>query len=201
VKSGFKGTLGCFLSHYRAWETFLTSGASYALILEDDFIPRAILPGNFSASGLPEKFDVCWLNERMSTPLRGDFAFIPVNEVAASRASPDWVATGGDAYLLSRDGAAKLVSRVNEDGFFGDVDWRILTYALNDMEITRLPIESYARWAMEAHRRVVRPRPPLNAFAASLGLFKTISAGSVREDMNTGQHPHVGIVNRIDPPS
>jgi len=193
VDPNFKGTLGCFISHYRAWEQFLDSKMAFALILEDDFIPRIRLPKDFVALGLPSDFDICWLNERMASLHSSGFSFVGVKDIVKARASPDWAACGGDAYLISRQGAKNLLSYIAEDGFYGDVDWRMASYSLNREDVASLPITSYARWAIEAHLRVIRSRESLRSFATSIGLFGTVDSGSIREEMNNGQHAHVGI--------
>ncbi|WP_395663661.1 hypothetical protein [Aestuariivirga sp.] len=44
ISHKFKGTLGCFLCHLRAWELLLESKKDYALIVEDGFRPRQLSP-------------------------------------------------------------------------------------------------------------------------------------------------------------
>jgi hypothetical protein len=190
VSKNFKGTLGCFLSHFAAWERLLASDLDHALIVEDDFRPLLSLPSSISSLGLPPEHDVCFINERMQTTEIGEFGFIPVPEVVAMRASPRWAACGNEGYIVSRKGAEKLIQRVIEDGFFGDSDWRMLSYCVVPEHVSRLDSDSFASKALKAHLHVVRPREPLQAFAASIGIIGLVDTGSGRVDQNIGQHAH-----------
>ena len=65
-----RGAIGASLSHFKVWQTFLKSGAKYALVLEDD----VNLPSTFSvmvkdcAKSLPAKWDV-WILGWNHTPV------------------------------------------------------------------------------------------------------------------------------------
>jgi glycosyl transferase family 25 len=65
-----RGAIGASLSHYKAWQEFLKSGAKYALIMEDD----AQLPAAFAmmvkdcAKDLPENWDA-WILGWSHTPV------------------------------------------------------------------------------------------------------------------------------------
>jgi GR25 family glycosyltransferase involved in LPS biosynthesis len=199
VSSRFKGTLGCFLSHFSAWERFLDTKADYALILEDDFRPLIRFPETISALRLPPSFDICWLNEGMATSIAGDFGVAPVTEVVLKRSSTTWTGNGGYGYLVSRPGATKLLEQVSEDGFFGDVDWRMLAYSLDPDIIYKLPNLHFAKQAMAAHLKIVRARKSFLSYAGSIALFGIVYTGSSRTAQNTGKHVHEELTSAAHP--
>jgi GR25 family glycosyltransferase involved in LPS biosynthesis len=193
VSRNLKGTLGCFLSHYRAWERFLATDRHFALILEDDFRPKVKFPDRLAALEFPGEFDICWLNDRMQTQRSGAFGYVEARDVLARRASPHWLANGNEGYAISRTGAEKLIQRVDEDGFFGDPDWRMLTYSVDEAEIETLAEDTFAKKAMTAHLSVTKPREPLLAYAASTGLIAMVETGSGRLQQNARIHAHQDI--------
>ena len=64
-----RGTLGCFLSHAAAWESFLAGSWSHGLFLEDDVIPLLAVPGGVGA--LPAGGVRALLRERSDGAARG----------------------------------------------------------------------------------------------------------------------------------
>ena len=72
VSASFKGTLGCFLAHYAAWEAHLKSGEAHALILEDDCLPLVDIPASAAALELPEAFDICFLTTALGRVAAAD---------------------------------------------------------------------------------------------------------------------------------
>ena len=178
------GTLGCFLGHAAAWAAMLARGLDHCLIVEDDVIPLFDLPARWGVFGLPESFDLCFVNDRMAPPGTGGFAAVPLAD--AMRAFPHTRnAPGADGYLLSAAGARTLLDWVAADGFGGDVDWRLLAYGLTAAQCAALPAASHARLAL------ARLRPPgsaarLHAYALSPPLIRTVPLASDREDENRG---------------
>ena len=74
-----RGTLGCFLSHAAAWDAMLARGLAHCLIIEDDVVPQLPLPPGLGALGLPDGFDLCFVNDRMQPVW-------PASRIAASAA-------------------------------------------------------------------------------------------------------------------
>ncbi len=182
-----RGTLGCFLSHAAAWEALLASGDSHGLILEDDVIPLLELPATLGGLGLPDEFDLCFVNDRLEPKTGGAsldaIAAVPLAEAMAGF-HPDDNAPGGDGYILSRTGAAKLLDWVGADGFAYDVDWRLLAYSLTADEVAGIPAHAYARQELERLGAAV-PRPErLRACALFPALIRTVGVSSDREDQN-----------------
>lgn len=194
----FKGTLGCFLAHYAAWEAHLKSTEPHALILEDDCLPLIDIPRSGTSLMLPADFDICFLtnglgvlgSERAATEMLPIYR--PLADSVAERAA-QLLAPGGYGYVLSRRGAEQLIARVDEDGFFGDVDWRMIAYCLPRHAVDGYPQESFARGVLSAHLQVIVPRPPLAGFCCYPGLVKPGRIGSVRERDNERRHAHLWI--------
>lgn len=196
VDPALKGTLGCFLAHYAAWEAHLRSGEPHALILEDDCLPLIDIPRSGAALMLPTDYDICFLTNGLGSRGHdtdsGDPLPVhrPLAPVVASLAH-GLVAPGGYGYVLSRRGAEQLVTRVDEDGFFGDVDWRMISYCLPREAIDGYPPKSYACRVISAHLQVVAARAPLSGFCCYPGLVKPGRIGSVRERDNAPVRPRV----------
>jgi GR25 family glycosyltransferase involved in LPS biosynthesis len=136
-KSIGRGTLGCFLGHLNAWQAVAGGADGFALVLEDDAVPMLkISTESFVALDLPDDWDICFVNERMSIPVSSEYVelygqrrVLPVEDVISMRPK-EQRGVGADAYLLSRKGAAKLLSAVSRDGIVGHVDFQLLAYCV-----------------------------------------------------------------------
>ncbi len=188
--AAMRGTLGCFLSHVSAWETMLARGLAHCLIIEDDVVPMLPLPAGLGGFGLPDDYDLCFVNDRLQPRL-------PAEQVAGSDRwqtyplaqafagfPPEDNAPGADGYLLSVAGARKLLAWVEQDGFAHDVDWRLLTYGLHPAEYDALPRHSHAWGVIDALRHGVRRSDRLHAYVLHPALIRSIPISSDREDDN-----------------
>lgn len=198
VNPAFKGTLGCFLAHYAAWEAFLGSSEPHALILEDDCLPLIDIPRSGRALMLPDEFDVCFLTNGLGSLGSDETAMnsLPIHrplEQGVAALAHNLVAPGGYGYVLSRRGAEQLISRVDEDGFYGDVDWRMIAYCLPRAAIDGYPPESFARGVLAAHLQIMAARAPLKGFCCYPGLVNPGRIGSVRERDNAQRHAHMWV--------
>ena len=134
-----KGTLGCSLSHAVAWEAIVHAGAECSLILEDDAELNGI--EHLRDFRLPDNVDLVFCNQRMSyeksgidlLPLLPAFEYITRNGTGV----------GADGYLLSGDGARKLLAFYARDGFYSHVDLRLAAYSLTVAEMETLPQRQY----------------------------------------------------------
>ena len=185
-----RGTLGCFLSHVAAWEAMLARNLPHCLVIEDDVVPLVPLPATLGAFPLPAGYDLCFVNDRLQPRW-------PAERVAAA---PGWTtepfarafatfapednAPGADGYLVSAAGARKLLQCVREDGCNGDVDWRMVCYALSAQEAQALPPHGHAH----ALLRTMKQRNPrtdrLHAHVLHPALIRTVPISSDREDEN-----------------
>ena len=177
------GTLGCFLGHAAAWAAMLERGLAHCLVVEDDVIPLFDLPERWGVFGLPEQFDLCFVNDRLAPPGTGGFAALELAR-AMQAFPPAGNAPGADGYLLSAAGARKLLDWVQTDGFGADVDWRLMGYSLTAAQCATLP-ESYARHAL-AELPTPGRAARLDAYALTPALIRTVPLASDRENENRG---------------
>ncbi|GAC1347426.1 MAG: hypothetical protein NVSMB18_32350 [Acetobacteraceae bacterium] len=182
-----RGTLGCFLSHAAAWEAMLERGDEVCLVVEDDVIPQLDLPPTLAGLGLPEDFELCFVNDRIAPPLEPSAVqgfTVHTLQDAMAAFHPDDNAPGGDGYLLSRAGASKLLDWVAADGFAEDVDWRLVAYGLSEAAIAALPRPSHAgSWLDRITTLVGRPER-LAAYVLHPPLIRSVGVSSDREDEN-----------------
>ncbi len=180
-----RGTLGCFLSHAAAWESVALKGLDHLLVIEDDVIPLVDLPARLGPLGLPSGYDICFVNDRLEPRLDPVATHAPsVHHLADVMLGfhPEDNAPGGDGYLVSAQGAAKLLAWVAQDGFTGDVDWRLLAYGMGPGAIAALPCHAFARQALDRLRHGI-PRPDrLDAYVLHPALIRTVGVSSDRED-------------------
>ena len=157
------------------------------LVIEDDVIPLADLPARLGPLGLPPGYDICFVNDRLEPRLDPGVATRPsVHRLADAMRSfpPEDNAPGGDGYLLSASGAAKLLRWVAEDGFAGDLDWRLLAYGMDEAAIAALPRPAFARDMLDRLRRGISRADRLDAYVLHPALVRTVGVSSDREDEN-----------------
>ncbi len=180
-----RGTLGCFLSHAAAWESVALQGLEHLLIIEDDVIPLLSLPARLGPLGLPPGYDVCFVNDRLEPRLDPAVTRAPsLHRLADAMLGfpPDDNAPGGDGYIVSAQGAAKLLAWVAQDGFTGDVDWRLLAYGMNRDAIAALPRKAFSRQTLDRLRRRIPRGDRLEAYVLHPALIRTVGVSSDRED-------------------
>ena len=179
------GTLGCFLSHAAAWDSLTLHGLAHMLVIEDDVIPLLDLPARLGPLGLPSSYDICFVNDRLQPALEPDRVAAPsLHRLSDAMLGfdPNDNAPGGDGYIVSAQGAAKLLAWVAQDGFTGDVDWRLLAYGMNEAAIAALPRHAFCWQALDRLRHRV-PRPDrLDAYVLHPALIRTVGVSSDRED-------------------
>jgi glycosyl transferase, family 25 len=118
LRTGFQGVritpveLACFESHRKAWRTFLETGDTYGLILEDDLVVSPEFAGLLNDDWIPGNADVVRLETFLTLT---NFDPRPVAEVAGRRLhrlrSSSW---GAGAYILSRQLAEYLLETTVE---------------------------------------------------------------------------------------
>ena len=180
-----RGTLGCFLSHAAAWERLLAGTAACALVLEDDAQPLLVLPTRFDALDLPPNWDLIWVNQRMQPQSDPDaatgFSIHPV--LPAVRSFPACHdAPGGDGYLVSRQGARKLLDWSAADGLDGDVDLRMLAYSLSAQDVATLPPTNPTSRSVATHAARIQRQDRLQSHVLHPHLIRELSLRSTRID-------------------
>ena len=172
-----RGTLGCFLSHAAAWQAVLDRGLPHALVVEDDVIPLLDLPATIGV--LPPGYEICFVNDRLdqgTSPVPTESPMPAIMEGFP----PDENAPGADGYFVSQAGARTLLAWVAEDGFAGDVDWRMVAYALPH----GTALAGHAGSELPRLHASLPPRRPLRAYGLGPALIRTVGVSSDREDQN-----------------
>jgi GR25 family glycosyltransferase involved in LPS biosynthesis len=122
---GPKSAIGCALSHLYIWKTFLKTDKKYAIIFEDDIILNGVQPKlsdsiDHYLSHTPEDFDILYLgcfgsenSPNFFTRIMSLFG-ISSEEVDINYyiKKPN-VALASHAYVVSREGANKLISELD----------------------------------------------------------------------------------------
>lgn len=137
-----RGIYGCFLGHREAWETLVESNSDWALICEDDARFLGPIPKMIKQFRLPENAEFVFCNQRMVDGLLSqssahknlEFDFLTADDVLKCLLdfTPHIVAPGGDAYLLSKMGARKLLTIFDETQMSFDVDWFMLFHSISN---------------------------------------------------------------------
>jgi GR25 family glycosyltransferase involved in LPS biosynthesis len=176
-----KGTIGCFLSHMKAWEEVARLTVPFALVLEDDVNVAGLR--RLASLALPEDAEIVFVNDRMS----------PLENRDVRTALPIWRALqcldsahsgpGGDGYLLAPAGARKLIAACAKDLCFGHVDGRLLRYAATEADLAKLPEKSWVVGVVRHHRHptLIPTLGLLKGYCLSTPLVKHLGVPSIRE--------------------
>jgi glycosyl transferase family 25/polysaccharide pyruvyl transferase len=159
----YKGTIGCFLSHVRAWEEVARLSEQYAVVLEDDVDIVAL--SQLPPFAIPVDADIIFLNDRMAASnhkidaLRVLPVWCGLEHLDALRSGP-----GGDGYLLTPNGAKLLLTACLKDFYYGHVDGRLLRYSTSEADLAVLSNDS---WIAKVVRNHHHPR-----LVPTLGLLR-----------------------------
>lgn len=184
IEKKLLGRLGCMLSHVSAWEYIVQNSIENALILEDDTYPIREIPQNFASIGLPTEYDICFVNERMAFGLDhlGPEQYVSTRD-AVQNFPEDHNAPGGDGYLLSNNGARRLLEIFSQDGFGGFLDWRLLAYSLDSIDIADLARNHTARVVVQIIHSSYRTRSKIKSFVLKQPFIKTDSSDTIINEM------------------
>lgn len=144
------GALACAISHHRAWEAVAAGPAPWALILEDDALLTEP-PARAVAVAGDLGCDVLFANPRLAAWTDGAGAAQPLAQAIARGAG----APGADAYVLSREGAARLIAALAELRVVCGVDWAMVWAGLDSRSLPARPAPELALLA-----RLLPPAPP-----------------------------------------
>ena len=150
------GVFGCFCSHYKVWHHFLQSGATHALVMEDD----AKIVGNeqdFSAAFAEaerQDLDILMTNRKsrlwlsnMNPTQKTVSLDAAVRSYAPYETLPeDPSSIGTDGYIISQKGARKLIQLTNQHRIRIDVDIFMVLLSVNFEE-------SMGKWPHFNHGR------------------------------------------------
>ncbi len=157
-----KGTIGCFISHVKAWEAVVASSAPFGIILEDD-VDLKQLP-RLSHFNIPNDAGIVFLNDRMSPCHPDDKPEVLPLWHALLRIDKTRSGAGGDGYLLTRSAASAMLDACTRDFYFGHVDGRILRYATSETDLAELSPDSWIASVIRHHHH--------QSLAPMLGLVK-----------------------------
>jgi hypothetical protein len=180
-----KGTIGCFLSHVKAWEEVARLDEPFAVVLEDDVNVSGL--SRLGEIDLPEDAEIVFINDRMAGEARGAPAAMPMwralQRLEASHGGP-----GGDGYLLTPAGARKLLAALATDYYYGHVDGRLLRYATAEDDLARLPEKSWIVGVVRHHRHptLIPTLGLLKGYVLSAPLVRHLGFTSIREAEDSG---------------
>lgn len=137
-----RGAVGCFFSHAKAWLKLVDSEHSHALICEDDVRWLGKIPRRISQFDLPPDMDIVFIHQRLGEGLQADSdiaRFFKLHSAATAadaliRNLKKMTASGGEGYLLSREGAKKILAIFQRRGIFMEVDWFLFFHAMQPEE-------------------------------------------------------------------
>lgn len=180
-----KGTIGCFLSHVKAWEEVARLDDRFAIVLEDDVNVAGL--ARLADIALPEDAEIVFINDRMCGEGRGAPAATPMlralQRLEASHGGP-----GGDGYILTPAGARKLLAALATDYYYGHVDGRLLRYATGEDDLAALPEKSWIVGVVRHHRHpsLVPKLGLLKGYTLSAPLVRHLGVVSIREAEDSG---------------
>ena len=136
-----RGAIGCFLSHRKVWETLLDSRVSHAIVCEDDVRFLGPIPTKATDLFFSLKLDLVYVNQRMADglstfPVSNDqtaFKFATPYDAAMKtlEVTGKMNAPGGEGYLLSPEGARKLLEIFSRRQIYMELDWLIFFHCLS----------------------------------------------------------------------
>ena len=143
-KQFLRGAVGCFLSHVKVWRQILKANIPGAMICEDDAHFLGPIPRKFTTYHFPENCDLVFVNQRTATGIqnlsnnstKSSFDFFPINDAilylldVCSSIS----AIGTDGYVITRQGAGKLLEIFQKVRVSMEVDWFLLFHSLSQDE-------------------------------------------------------------------
>jgi GR25 family glycosyltransferase involved in LPS biosynthesis len=146
-KSQFlRGAVGCFLSHAKAWRAVLDGGYEAGFVCEDDARFLAPLPSTWKTFPIPDNCDLMFANQRMAVGLQQrDYLrqlsakrllSIPAYDaiVALQRVIQQISGPGGDGYLVTKRGAARLLDILKKNRITMELDWFLFFYSMTAEE-------------------------------------------------------------------
>lgn len=141
-----RGAVGCFLSHFNIWQKIVDMDLKLALICEDDARFLGPIPHRIVEYNLPQGADLIFANQRTSVGIQGlaqdcppqknSFDFFPINDAILSqlKTSSAISAIGTDGYILTTQGAQKLLAIFHQSKICMEVDWFLFFHSLTQGE-------------------------------------------------------------------
>ncbi len=147
-KNVFKpGAFACYLSHAKCWKKIAMGSAPYALILEDDMIINYEEFQKFNIDNIPNSFDILFVNIGVTRLLeltsfkesQVSENFISFNktllDLLIHNKFNDNLTPGGYGYIVSKQGAVKLLKMIERDKVCMGVDYAMIFNSLSNDDI------------------------------------------------------------------
>lgn len=138
------GAIGCFLSHRRAWQWMLDTNAESALICEDDIELTESLNRLVSVASAIPGLDILFANDRLGAWAETAFPAIPhaalgdvidmLSRIGGPKQAGVKSSPGGDCYLLTQNGAERLLAMTKEQRIVCGVDWAMVWNGLTGVD-------------------------------------------------------------------
>jgi GR25 family glycosyltransferase involved in LPS biosynthesis len=146
-----RGTIGCFLSHVRAWELLAGLGVPFGVILEDDVDISGL--DALSSLALPDDFEIVFVHDRMALDV--DERSVGSMEEAFRAHDVCGFGVGAYGYVLTPGAARKLLAACEKDLYFGHVDGRLARYATS-LETLEALGDIKVAYVLRNHHQVFR---------------------------------------------
>ena len=116
-----KKVMGCALSHYRIWQHIVTHKIEQTIVFEDD----CVFLKPFKLPHLPQDWELFYFGGVDLPDIKALIVFpgIPIKKNIIIPKPPANVGMCTYAYMLSLEGAKRLIDRVEIMGFNTAVDW------------------------------------------------------------------------------
>jgi GR25 family glycosyltransferase involved in LPS biosynthesis len=144
-----KGSIGCSLSHISTWETISKNDSSHPplMVVEDDGLPIFVSRATYGICQklmMQQNIDLLYIHGAAS-PIGlavQDFSPTWKPEILTLEAAldrfqrynkpllPGW---GSYGYLISSNGARKLLALIERDGLSNHIDWQTFLYSITDL--------------------------------------------------------------------
>ena len=155
------------LSQMAVLTEFLASGDRHRLILEDDAWPFADMAfaRSLLTDHVPKDFDILYVGVRATRDWfrRSDTVVTRYGE-ALKAVRGRFVASGLEGYIVSRQGAEKLLANFDKDRILGAIDFQVAYYSLTDQEHASLQQECFDG-AFGRFRKNIANYVPLESYA------------------------------------
>ncbi len=123
--------IGCGISHINLWKKIVNDGINKTIILEDDFIFKKDFLNKFNDiyKYAPDNYDMIFLTDNLFH--NKNFKFNDIN----SHFYKQFLISQTLAYIITIDGAKKLLKHINKITYHIDVQLCILGLLTNDINI------------------------------------------------------------------
>ena len=141
-----RGAVGCFFSHVKVWRQIIKENISGAMICEDDANFFGPIPRIFYEYKLPPYADLVFVNQRTAGGIQKFFKnynkknksleYFPINNAifCLLTAGSGISAIGTDGYVITRQGAEKLLEIFQKVRVSMEVDWFLFFHSLSHEE-------------------------------------------------------------------